>query len=47
MATARDLNDAFPLDPSRSLPPSSNPNDTTPPMVTLKEPVSAQLIPPL
>jgi hypothetical protein len=42
-----DLNDAFPLDPTRSLPPSSNPSDTTPPMVTLKEPVSAQLIPPL
>ena len=42
-----DLNDAFPLDPTRSLPPSSNPSDTTPPIVTLKEPVSAQLIPPL
>lgn len=40
-----DAHDAFPLDPTRSLPPSSNPNDTTPPVVTLKEPVSAQLIP--
>jgi alpha-tubulin suppressor-like RCC1 family protein len=40
-----DANDAFPLDPTRSMPPSSNPSDTTPPVVTLKEPVSAQLIP--
>jgi len=40
-----DLNDAFPLDPTRSMPPSSNPSDTTPPMVTLKEPVTARLIP--
>jgi alpha-tubulin suppressor-like RCC1 family protein len=43
--TVNDANDAFPLDPTRSLPPSSNPSDTTPPVVTLKEPVSAQLIP--
>ena len=42
-----DLNDVYPLDPTRSLPPSSNPSDTTPPVVTLKEPVTAQLIPPL
>ena len=41
-----DLNDAFPLDPTRSMAPSSNPSDTTPPVVTLKEPVSAQLITP-
>jgi alpha-tubulin suppressor-like RCC1 family protein len=40
-----DLNDAFPLDPTRSLPPSSNPTDTTPPIVTLKEPVSARPVP--
>ena len=40
-----DANDAFPLDPTRSMAPSSNPSDTTPPVVTLKEPVSAQLIP--
>lgn len=40
-----DLNDAFPLDPTRSLAPSSNPSDTTPPVVTLKEPVSARRIP--
>jgi alpha-tubulin suppressor-like RCC1 family protein len=45
--TVSDLNDAFPLDPTRSMAPSSNPNDTTPPIVTLKEPVSATLIPPL
>ena len=42
-----DLNDVYPLDPTRSLPPSSNPSDTTPPVVTLKEPVTAQLIPPI
>ena len=41
-----DLNDAFPLDPTRSMAPSSNPSDTTPPVVTLKEPVSARLITP-
>lgn len=40
-----DANDAFPLDPTRSVLPSSNPSDTTPPVVTLKEPVSATLIP--
>jgi hypothetical protein len=40
-----DLNDAFPLDPTRSMAPSSNPADTTPPIVTLKEPISARLIP--
>jgi alpha-tubulin suppressor-like RCC1 family protein len=40
-----DANDAFPLDPTRSIAPSSNPSDTTPPVVTLKEPVSARLIP--
>jgi hypothetical protein len=39
-----DANDAFPLDPTRSMPPSSNPSDTTPPVVTLKEPVSARLV---
>ena len=43
MATVTDLNDAFPLDPTRSMAPSSNPSDTTLPMVTLKEPVSARL----
>lgn len=42
--SVNDANDAFPLDPTRSLPPSSNPSDTTPPVVTLKEPVSARLI---
>ena len=44
--TVSDLNDAFPLDPTRSMAPSSNPSDTTPPVVTLKEPVSARLITP-
>jgi hypothetical protein len=43
--SVNDANDAFPLDPTRSMAPSSNPSDTTPPVVTLKEPVSAQLIP--
>ena len=40
-----DLNDAFPLDPTRSIAPSSNPSDTTPPIVTLKAPVTARPIP--
>jgi alpha-tubulin suppressor-like RCC1 family protein len=40
-----DLNDAFPLDPTRSMAPSANPSDTTPPIVTLKEPVTARPIP--
>jgi alpha-tubulin suppressor-like RCC1 family protein len=40
-----DLNDAFPLDPTRSMAPSTNPSDTTPPVVTLKAPVSARPIP--
>lgn len=43
--TVPDGSDAYPLDPTRSLPPSSNPSDTTPPVITFKEPVSAQLIP--
>lgn len=43
--TVSDANDAFPLDPTRSVAPSSNPSDTTPPVVTLKEPVSARLVP--
>lgn len=40
-----DLNDAFPLDPTRWLLPASNPSDTTAPIITLKAPVSARLIP--
>ena len=40
-----DFNDAFPLDPTRSLLPSSNPSDTTAPIITLKQPISARLIP--
>lgn len=43
--SVNDANDAFPLDPTRSIALSSNPSDTTPPVVTLKEPVSARLIP--
>jgi hypothetical protein len=40
-----DLADSYPLDSTRSLPPSANPSDTTPPVIILKEPVSARLIP--
>ena len=40
-----DANDAFPLDPTRSMALSPNPADTTPPIVTLKAPVSARPIP--
>jgi len=40
-----DLNDAFPHDPTRSMAPSSNPADTTPPVVMLKAPVNARPIP--
>ena len=43
--TVPDGSDVYPLDPTRSLPPSSNPSDTTPPIVTLKEPVSAVPVP--
>ncbi|HEX7122900.1 MAG TPA: chitobiase/beta-hexosaminidase C-terminal domain-containing protein [Gemmatimonadaceae bacterium] len=41
-----DAIDAFPLDPSRSERPAPNPADTTPPSITLTEPVSARPIPP-
>ena len=37
--------DAFPLDASRHILPSSNPYDTTGPVITLKEPVSARPVP--
>ena len=37
--------DAFPLDASRHNLPSSNPYDTTGPVITLKEPVSARPVP--
>ena len=43
--TVPDASDFYPLDPARSLPPSSNPSDTTPPIVTLKEPISAVPVP--
>ncbi len=38
--------DAFPLDPTRSSAPPPNPADTTPPVITLTEPVSARPVPP-
>jgi hypothetical protein len=40
-----DSADVFPLDPTRSLPLTSNPSDTTPPIIALKEPVTARPIP--
>ncbi|MBY0492843.1 MAG: chitobiase/beta-hexosaminidase C-terminal domain-containing protein [Cyanobacteria bacterium] len=43
--TVPDGSDVYPLDPTRSMAPSSNPSDTTPPVITLKEPVSAVPIP--
>jgi len=36
-----DGSDAFPLDPTRSEPLQSNPNDSTPPEITLVEPIGA------
>jgi hypothetical protein len=38
--------DAFPLDPTRWQAPTPNPSDTTPPVILLKEPVSARPVPP-
>jgi alpha-tubulin suppressor-like RCC1 family protein len=43
--TYNDLVDAFPLDPARHTAPSGNPSDTTPPVITLTQPVSACLVP--
>ena len=40
-----DGTDAFPLDPNRSTAPTSNPTDTTPPTITLREPTNAVLVP--
>lgn len=40
-----DAADAYPLDPTRSLLSSPNPGDTIPPVITLKEPVSARPMP--
>ena len=37
-----DLADAYPLDPSRSQAPSSNPNDHTPPVINLTRPSNAR-----
>jgi alpha-tubulin suppressor-like RCC1 family protein len=39
--------DAFPLDPSRSQPPTGDPADTTPPVINLTYPASAVPIPPV
>jgi alpha-tubulin suppressor-like RCC1 family protein len=43
--TVVDGSDAFPLDPTRSSPPSGNPSDTTPPVITLTEPTNATVVP--
>jgi alpha-tubulin suppressor-like RCC1 family protein len=40
-----DGQDAYPLDPSRSQAPAPDPNDHTPPNITLIEPVNAVLLP--
>jgi hypothetical protein len=40
-----DLLDAFPLDPTRSTLPTPDPNDHTPPVITLIEPSSAHPVP--
>lgn len=40
-----DNQDAFPLDPSRWQAPAGDPNDHTPPTITLTEPVGATLLP--
>lgn len=40
-----DSQDAFPLDPTRWTAPSPNPSDTTPPVITLEEPLGAGLLP--
>jgi alpha-tubulin suppressor-like RCC1 family protein len=41
---ATDGTDAFPLDPSRWLPPTGTPGDTTPPGITLTEPTNAVFV---
>jgi alpha-tubulin suppressor-like RCC1 family protein len=41
---ANDLSDCFPMDPSRWQCPASDPNDHTPPAITLQEPTNASLI---
>lgn len=40
-----DEDDAFPLDPTRWQPPSTNPSDVTPPTITLTEPAGAVPLP--
>jgi alpha-tubulin suppressor-like RCC1 family protein len=39
-----DLTDAYPLDPTRSQAPAPDPNDTTPPVITLTRPSNARLV---
>jgi hypothetical protein len=40
-----DYYDAFPLDPTRSAIPGGEPNDTTPPVITLEQPAGSTLLP--
>jgi len=42
---ANDALDAYPLDPTRYTAPAVDPNDHTPPVITLTEPTNATLIP--
>jgi hypothetical protein len=42
--TVVDGADCFPLDPTRSACPQADPNDHTPPVITLTEPTNATLI---
>jgi hypothetical protein len=42
-----DATDCFALDPTRWLCPPQQPGDTTPPVITLQEPINATLLPPL
>jgi hypothetical protein len=39
-----DLTDVYPLDPTRSQAPSADPNDHTPPTITLTRPSNARLV---
>jgi len=40
--TVSDLTDDYPTDPTRSQKPAADPNDTTPPTITLTKPASAR-----
>jgi hypothetical protein len=39
-----DATDCFPLDPARWQCPAADPNDHTPPVITLQEPTNASLV---